>query len=75
MTLTWFKNRGLWEEFPGKWLKGADSVELCLLPFPFFFFLKDYLFIYFWLHQVFVAACRIFCCGARALPCSMQTSL
>ena len=46
---------------------------------PFFFFFlkiitflkKNYLFnffffFFFWLHRVIVAACRIFCCGARA---------
>ena len=40
---------------------------------------KNYLFIYlltyFWLHRVLVAACRIFSCSVRALPCSAWASL
>ena len=53
----------------------------------FFFFLKMYLFIlfyfiYFWLHwvlvaahRIFVEACGIFCCGARALRVACGFSL
>ena len=37
-----------------------------LLVMPNFCFFEKYLFIYFWLHWVLVAARRIFCCGAQA---------
>ena len=30
------------------------------LPFIFYYFLKFYLFIYLWLHWVFIAACELF---------------
>ena len=45
---------------------------LCV-PVSFFFYHLSYLFIFIWLHRLFIRACSIFCFAMQILNCSMWT--
>ena len=57
---------------PQSW--AAFSCRVSLVSFnlkQFFIKKKKKVYLFIWLHQVLVAACRIFSCGMQALSCSM----